>query len=30
MPALSFPCTIFKTQRSMDDNNAEDMRCGDL
>jgi len=30
MPALSFPCTIFKTQRSMDDNNAENMRCGDL
>lgn len=30
MSALSFPCTLFKTQKSMDDNNAEDMRCGDL
>jgi len=30
MSALSFPCTLFKTQKSMDDYNAEDMRCGDL
>ena len=30
MPALQFPCTIFKTQKRMDDYSASDMRCGDL
>lgn len=30
MTALLFPCTIFKTQRRMNDNSADDMRCGDL
>jgi uncharacterized protein (TIGR03034 family) len=30
MAALQFPCTIFRTQRRMDDYNASDMRCGDL
>lgn len=30
MPALQFPCTIFKTQKWMDDYRASDMRCGDL
>ncbi|CAI2022390.1 YPO3983 family protein [Serratia plymuthica] len=30
MSALEFPCTIFKTQKRMDDYGAEDMRCGDL
>ncbi|GAB3405503.1 DUF3289 family protein [Erwinia aphidicola] len=30
MSALTFPCTLFKTQKQMDDNHAEDMRCGDL
>ncbi|CAI1515288.1 Protein of uncharacterised function (DUF3289) [Serratia quinivorans] len=30
MSALEFPCTIFKTQKRMDDYRAEDMRCGDL
>ncbi|WP_261641639.1 DUF3289 family protein [Erwinia mallotivora] len=30
MSALPFPCTIFKTQNRMDDDNAKDMRCGDL
>ena len=30
MAALQFPCTIFKTQRWMDDYSASDMRCGDL
>lgn len=30
MPALQFPCTIFKTQKQMDDYHASDMRCGDL
>ncbi|NIF59787.1 DUF3289 family protein [Enterobacter sp. Ap-916] len=30
MPALQFPCTIFKTQKKMDDYTASDMRCGDL
>ncbi|QKJ87157.1 DUF3289 family protein [Paramixta manurensis] len=30
MAALRFPCTIFKTQKWMDDYGAKDMRCGDL
>lgn len=30
MAALHFPCTIFKTQKLMDDYSAKDMRCGDL
>ncbi|KGD72566.1 hypothetical protein HA49_17850 [Tatumella morbirosei] len=30
MAALQFPCTIFKTQRWMDDYSASDMHCGDL
>lgn len=30
MAALQLPCTIFKTQKWMDDYNASDMRCGDL
>lgn len=30
MVALHFPCTIFKTQKWMDDYTARDMRCGDL
>jgi hypothetical protein len=30
MTALQFPCTIFKTQKWMDDYSASDMRCGDL
>ncbi|KAF6661478.1 DUF3289 family protein [Enterobacteriaceae bacterium EKM102V] len=30
MTALHFPCTIFKTQKWMDDYGAKDMRCGDL
>lgn len=30
MAALHFPCTIFKTQKWMDDYGAKDMRCGDL
>lgn len=30
MSALQFPCTVFKTQKWMDDHNADDMRCGDL
>ncbi len=30
MSALEFPCTIFKTQRQMDDYGASDMRFGDL
>ncbi|WP_336983152.1 MULTISPECIES: DUF3289 family protein [unclassified Cedecea] len=30
MPALQFPCTIFKTQKKMDDYTASDMKCGDL
>lgn len=30
MAALQFPCTIFKTQKWMDDYSASDMRCGDL
>lgn len=30
MAALRFPCTVFTSQRAMDDYNAEDMRYGDL
>ena len=30
MAALQFPCTIYKTQKSMDAYSARDMRCGDL
>jgi len=30
MPALQFPCTIFKTRKWMDDYHASDMLCGDL
>lgn len=30
MSALQFPCTIFKTQRRMDDYSASDMCWGDL
>lgn len=30
MSALKFPCTIFKTKKSMNDYHASDMRCGDL
>ncbi|MBS1206563.1 MAG: hypothetical protein H6R25_3462 [Proteobacteria bacterium] len=30
MAALQFPCTIFKTQKWMNDYSASDMRCGDL
>ncbi|WP_191939101.1 YPO3983 family protein [Pantoea agglomerans] len=30
MVALQFPCTIFKTQKWMDDYSASDMQCGDL
>ncbi|MFC0138710.1 YPO3983 family protein [Erwinia mallotivora] len=30
MTALQFPCTLFKTQKWMDDYGAKDMRCGDL
>ncbi|MBV4367877.1 YPO3983 family protein [Erwinia phyllosphaerae] len=30
MIALQFPCTIFKTQKWMDDYSASDMRYGDL
>lgn len=30
MAALQFPCTIFKTQKWMDDYSANDMRHGDL
>lgn len=30
MSALQFPCTIFNTQRRMDDYSASDMHCGDL
>lgn len=30
MPALRFPCTIFKTQKKMDDYRADDMCYGDL
>ncbi len=28
MTALQFPCTIFKTQKWMDDYGARDMRYG--
>lgn len=30
MAGLQFPCTLFKTQKRMDDYSASDMRCGDL
>ncbi len=30
MAALQLPCTLFKTQKWMDDYGAKDMRCGDL
>jgi len=30
MGALQFPCTIFTTRKVMDDDNADDMRYGDL
>lgn len=30
MVALQLPCTLFKTQKWMDDYSASDMRCGDL
>ncbi|WP_033792890.1 YPO3983 family protein [Pantoea septica] len=30
MAALQLPCTLFKTQKWMDDYGASDMRCGDL
>lgn len=30
MAALRFPCTVFKSQKRMDDYSARDMRCGDL
>nr|WP_254446257.1 DUF3289 family protein [Pantoea sp. CCBC3-3-1] len=30
VPALEFPCTLFTTQRRMDDYSASDMLCGDL
>jgi len=30
MSALQFPCTIFKTQKKMEDYSASDMHCGDL
>jgi len=30
MAKLQFPCTLFKTQKRMDDYSASDMRCGDL
>ncbi|ATF95248.1 Protein of uncharacterised function (DUF3289) [Cedecea neteri] len=30
MPALRFPCTIFKSQKKRDDYLADDMRYGDL
>ncbi|CAE1149836.1 DUF3289 family protein [Serratia sp. Tan611] len=30
MTALMFPCTVFETQKRMDDYGAEDMRSGDL
>ncbi|MDU5783426.1 MAG: YPO3983 family protein [Pantoea sp.] len=30
MAALQFPCTVFKTQKWMDDYGAKGMRCGDL
>ncbi|NEG64217.1 DUF3289 family protein [Pantoea agglomerans] len=30
MAALQFPCTLFKTQKWMDDYSASDMQCADL
>ncbi len=30
MNALQLPCTLFRTQKRMDDYSASDMRCGDL
>lgn len=30
MVALQFPCTLFKTQKWMDDYSASDMQCADL
>ncbi|WP_191939449.1 YPO3983 family protein [Pantoea agglomerans] len=30
MTALQLPCTLFKTQKWMDDYSASDMQCGDL
>ncbi|CAI1142522.1 Protein of uncharacterised function (DUF3289) [Serratia rubidaea] len=30
MTALTFPCTVFETQKRMDDYGAADMRSGDL
>ncbi|ABS49732.1 MULTISPECIES: YPO3983 family protein [Yersinia pseudotuberculosis complex] len=30
LQALKFPCTVFRTQRRMNDYAADDMRCGDL
>ncbi|WP_261641890.1 DUF3289 family protein [Erwinia mallotivora] len=30
MTALTFPCTIFRSKRWMNDYGANDMRCGDL
>ncbi|MCU5772313.1 DUF3289 family protein [Erwiniaceae bacterium BAC15a-03b] len=30
MSALQLPCTLFKSQKRMDDYTASDMRCGDL
>lgn len=30
MDALTFPCSLFKTQKRMDDYGASNMRCGDL
>ena len=30
MAALQFPCTLFETQKRMNDYSARDMRCGDL
>ena len=30
MTALQWPCTLFKTQKRMDDDNAPDMQYGDL
>ncbi|MBS0910336.1 DUF3289 family protein [Tatumella sp. JGM118] len=28
--ALQLPCTLFRTQKRMDDYSASDMRCGEL
>ncbi|WP_455814222.1 YPO3983 family protein [Pseudomonas graminis] len=30
MTTLRLPCTLFETQKRMDENNAPDMQCGDL